>query len=150
VPAVGALFALALLAYAAWRNDTPLSRVALSMFVVIGVASIAVYFTGEAAEEAVENLPGVSEQLIERHEEAASVATIILGGFGLYALLVLALLRRRDIPRWLNTMSLVAALVASGAVVWTAGLGGQIRHSEIRSGASAADAQGPVGHFEKD
>lgn len=111
------------------------------MFVVIGLAAIAVYFTGEAAEEAVENLPGVSEQLIERHEEAALVATVILGAFGLYALLVLGLLRWRNIPRWLNTINLVAALVASGAVVWTAGLGGQIRHTEIRADASAVNVQ---------
>lgn len=38
--------------------------------------AIGVYFTGEPAEELIEHLAGFSEPLVERHEEAALIATI--------------------------------------------------------------------------
>jgi uncharacterized membrane protein len=142
IPAVGAVFALGLLAYATLRNDGKLARAALSMFVVVAAVSVAVYFTGQAAEEAVERIPGVSEAAIERHEEVATLTTIVLVALGVYALGILAFLRRRDIPRVVNMIGLALALIASGAVVWTAGLGGQIRHTEIAGAAPSGESEG--------
>jgi hypothetical protein len=53
-------------------------------------------------------------------------------GVGVAALI---LYRRSALPRWLTMLGLVAAVGAMMA--YTANLGGQIRHSEIRAGAAS-------------
>jgi hypothetical protein len=105
------------------------------------VLAVATFLTAEPAEEAVEGLTGVSESLVERHEEAALLATIILGAFGGLSLGALLWFRRRALPRAVTLLLLAVALVPTGAMAWTANLGGQIRHTEVRPGATAA---GPV------
>ena len=47
------------------------------------------FLTGEPAEEVVGHLPGISEQAIEEHEEAAEVAAIVTGFAGLLGLWLL-------------------------------------------------------------
>lgn len=144
VPVIGTIVALALLAYAALRKDETLVRVCLGMFAVLALAALAAFLTGEPAEEAVEGLAGVSEPVIERHEEAALLSTVALGVVGAAALGALLAFRRRRLPRLAAALFLAAALVPAGAMAWTANLGGQIRHTEIRSGAVAA-ADAPAG-----
>ena len=73
VPVVGILFALLLFAAAIFLRETVSTRFALGFSAALGAVAIAVYFTGGAAEEAVEKLAGVAEGAIEQHEEAAEV-----------------------------------------------------------------------------
>lgn len=81
----------------------------------------------------------MSKVLIEQHEEAAGVA---LGGVlavGVVALAGLIWFRgQRLMPAWFGVITLMGALVVSGLMAWTANLGGQVRHTEIRSAASGA------------
>ena len=137
VPVIGTLLALCLLAYAALRRDDGVARVSLGLFALLTLVAIAVFLTGEPAEEAVEGLAGVPESLVERHEEAALLSTIALGVMGGLSLAALFWFRRRAIPRTAALLLLAAALLPAGAMAWTASLGGQIRHSEIRPGAAA-------------
>jgi hypothetical protein len=41
--------------------------------------ALPVYFTGEPADELVENLPGVAESLIDKHKYAALFALLMAG-----------------------------------------------------------------------
>jgi hypothetical protein len=122
-----------LLAVAVARRSDELGRVALWLFALLAGTSVLVFLTGEPAEELVEKLPGFSEALTERHEEAAFVATVVTGLVGLFSLLVLAAFRKRPLARWATPVALVLALGASGAMGYAANLGGQIRHTEIRA-----------------
>ena len=133
VPVIGTLIGMCLLGYAVLRRDDRLVRVCLGMFAILAVIALAVFLTGEPAEEAVEGLAGVSEPVMEQHEEAARLATIALGFLGLLSLGVLLRFRRGALPRQAAMLLLAAALVPAGMMVWTANLGGQIRHSEIRA-----------------
>jgi len=45
--------------------------------------------------------------------------------------------------KWFATTSLAISLVVAGLMGWTANLGGQVRHTEIRAGASATQGEGP-------
>lgn len=45
-------------------------------------------------------------------------------------------LSRKEVPRWFSTTTLVLALVVTGIMAWTANLGGQINHPEIRPDAA--------------
>lgn len=84
-----------------------------------------------------------SEAVVERHEEVAWVAMVFAGGVALVALLGLLLFWRRTVPRWFGLPVLAATLGLAAIMAWTANLGGQIRHTEIRPGSTTA-AEAPV------
>lgn len=138
VPVLGAVFGLLVLGYAvAGGERDEILRVGLWTLVVVGVASVVVYLTGEPAEELVEGLAGVSETILERHEEAALWATLGGGLVGAAALAALLWYRRQRVPRRVGLGILVLTLGLTGVMGWTANLGGQVRHTEIRQGAAA-------------
>lgn len=148
LPVLGVGFGLLLFLAARLRRSTDLTRAALVVFVLAAGAAGIAYLTGEPAEEAVEEIVGVSEAAIEGHEEAATVALALTGLLGLGALVGLVGFRRQALPPgWFTTAVLAGALVAGGAMAYTANLGGQIRHPEIAGavamgGGEAGGAEG--------
>ena len=141
VPVLGVVFVTLLLLFALVRHSGEIAKLSLALLALVGALSIAVFFTGEPAQEAVEHLPGPSERLIDRHEDAALLATIVTGCVGALALGALAAYRRRALPRWLTLFALFAALGATGLMGYTANLGGQIRHTEIRPASASSAAE---------
>lgn len=140
-PVVGSVIVALLLALALHRRSDELGRASLLLAAIIGAVSVVVYVTGEPAEELVERLPGVSEAITERHADDALVATIVVAALGALSLAVLAMHRgRRALSRRTMGAALALALVACVAMGYTAFLGGQVRHTEIRSGAVTAQA----------
>ncbi len=150
LPILGILFGTVLLAFALWRKKPEMARLSLALFVFTGLVAIAVYFSGEGAEELVEHGPGVSESLIEAHEDAALfafIAALVLGAVSLAALFL------RGLHRRLAPVALALALVTSGLMVWTGSLGGTINHPEIRSNTtsvSTSDDDADENHEEPD
>lgn len=135
VPVVGILLGLVLLVYAVSAGRPQVMRVSWAIFVACGLVALAVYFSGEGAEEIVEARQGFSEALVEAHEDAGLIA--LIGAVVLGALAGLGLLfHRQVISTWFAGAVLLAALLTSGTMVWTANLGGQISHPEIRSTAA--------------
>jgi len=127
VPVIGLLIVLLLLAVARVRRSTELTRVSYALLVLLAATAVVVYFTGEPAEELIENLPGFSEAIVEEHEEVALIATIGMVILGLVALVGLIRFRRlRIAPAWYGRVVLLLALLMGGVMVWTANLGGQI------------------------
>ncbi|MHB1081326.1 MAG: hypothetical protein ACYC67_18155 [Prosthecobacter sp.] len=135
-PVIGTAFGLGLLAFGIWRKSTELKKAALGVFVLAALVAVPVYLTGEPAEDGVEGLPGVSETIIEQHEEAAGVAFASSGVLGVIALIgLLALRQGKAVPAWFAGLMVVASLTVSSLMAWTANMGGQVRHTEIRPGA---------------
>ena len=63
--------------------------VAAVVLVIVALAAVPVYLTGEPAEDGVKSLPDVSKDFMERHEEAAGAAftgVVVLGVIGYFAL----------------------------------------------------------------
>ena len=135
LPVIGTLLGVLLLAWGTVRKSEELKQASLGIFVFAAVIAIPTFLTGEPAEEVAAQLPGVTEALIERHEDIARIALILTGLTGALALAGLFLRRRAP---WLVAMALVFGVVAAGAMGYTANLGGQVRHTEIRSGAASA------------
>lgn len=133
VPVIGLLGAVLLLIYALARKSEEVKMVSFGLFVLIALMTFAVYFTGEAAQKVVKDLPGVTEADIGRHEEIAGLALTSMEVLGVAALIGLILLRRSGaIPKWIVVVVLVLSLITAAIVGFTANLGGQIRHTEIR------------------
>lgn len=140
VPVIVVPVAILFLAVGLRRRSGDLARGGLALFVLTAVAAVAVYLTGEPSEELVEGLPGVSETILERHEEIALLATTAIATLGLLALAGLFYFRRKPaLPRWFGILTLFLSLVPAGLLGWTASLGGQVRHSEIRPGFTAGE-----------
>lgn len=137
VPVLAPLLAAALLAIGMTFRTQSILRVAFGLLLVGALTAIPVYLTGEPVEEVAEGLPGVTESGIDQHEAAALWSFVLLGVLGLIAAGGLAKYRSHPLPRGLAGVVLVGSLVVAGHMAWTAHLGGQIRHTELRGAAGA-------------
>ena len=124
-----------ILLYGFIRRQEQVKLLSLYFMIIAALFIIPVYLTGEGTEEAVEKLPGVSENLIESHEEMAKIGLIIITITGIVALSTLIIKNRRSLVKTALIMCGILAFASFGVMVQTAHLGGQIRHSEIRNGA---------------
>jgi uncharacterized membrane protein len=132
VPVVGSLFALALLVAAIARRSGELGRASLATLVVIGLAAIPTFLTGDPAHEIVEEIPGVSRRAIHEHEQAgqfALIASEVVGALGLFGLVRYR--GARPLPRALLVAALVLTLWLCAVMARTANLGAAIRHPEM-------------------
>jgi uncharacterized membrane protein len=133
-PVIGMVFGFLLLAFALVKKSEELIRVSLGVFIIIALLALPVYFTGEPAAKVIEHLPGVTESVVEEHEEAALITLITVEILGLVALGGLFYFRHlENLPNWLVKASLILAAISIGLLAWTANLGGKVRHTEIRS-----------------
>ena len=133
VSIIGSIFGLVLLAVAMVRNSRELIMVSFACLAIVAIISIPVYFTGPSAEAAIKHLPDFSEEVVERHAEAAQFAFTGIECVGALALAGLCLFRIEPPPRWFLAILLVGSLLTAGVMIHTANRGRQIRHPEITS-----------------
>ncbi|MBU8881907.1 hypothetical protein KSK37_02295 [Kaistella sp. DKR-2] len=112
-------------------------RNAYITFILGALASVAAMATGESAEEGVEHLPGVAESLIKTHEEAAELfagLSYVLGGLSAGALFASfkSYTFSKIMPFVVGLFALATLFFAQKAGT----TGGEIRHTEIRSGSA--------------
>jgi len=138
VPILGFAFGFLLLAWSRWRDSEETARAAFALFFVVGATSIAVFFSGEQAEDVAEGLALVSHDAIEVHEEFAELAMIVSVIVGLGSVGALVGFWKRALPGWVTNVGLLAGLVTFGMLAYAGFQGGQIHHQEIRSGDAAA------------
>lgn len=133
VPVVLSFVGLIMLVIAFFIKNSSVTKTSYILILIAGVAAIPVFLTGDGTEEAIENLPGISEAIIERHEEAAKLAMISIAAAGLTALAALFSFKWHLAFRLFKFVVLLLAIASGGLMAQTAHLGGQIRHSEIRN-----------------
>lgn len=124
-------------------------RTAYMVFSLGAVTTIAAMTSGEGAEEVVENIKGISESFIEKHEEAAelfSLLSYVLGGLSLIGLW--ASFRQKTFSSIVSIAVLGLAFIVLVFAKQTGTSGGEIRHDEIRIGTSTT--QIPVDNDEDD
>ena len=136
LPILGFAFGFLLLGWARWRGSDETARAALALFAVVGLTSIAVFFSGEQAEDVVEGLAGVSHDAIEAHEEFAEVAMFVAVAVGLASAAALVAFWKRAVPGWVSNVGLAAGLVAFSMLAYAGYQGGQIHHQELRPGGA--------------
>ena len=112
-------------------------RTSLMIFVLGALASVAAMSTGEGAEEVVENIAGVTENYIKTHEEAAetfALLSYVLGGISLVGLW--ASFKQKTFSSILTLSTLTLSFVVLYFAKQTGTTGGEIRHTEIRTGTT--------------
>ncbi len=142
LPVVLTPTAAVLLAWALFRQQATVATVALVLLVASTSVCVPAFLLGEGAEEVIEHLPGVSEDLIEAHEEVADIAFWFSLVLGAGSLVMLAL---RDRSANLYKMGikgiLILSILTSGALAYAAFQGGKIRHPETHSTTAATVPQ---------
>lgn len=132
IPVLATLFSIPLLVWGMLTKQQAIKKVALVGFILAGLTVIVAVQSGESAEEIVESMPGVSEQVIHDHEEAAELAqwlTIILGIGGIGGFFLLS--GKPKYAQQIMVVILLYSLIVGGMLVYTANLGGKIMHPEL-------------------
>lgn len=133
VPILTTVFSALILLWGIIKSNKSFQQLALVGFIIAGIFSVVALQSGEKAEETVENLPGVTESYIHDHEEAAEVTNWIAIALAVVSILGFAVSRYK--PKMMKAylyLLLIGGIVSGGMFSYTAYLGGQIRHTEIR------------------
>ena len=134
IPIVGTIIGIGILAYGQFSKKGEIKKVALVTFMVMAILTIPVFLTGAEAEETVEHIAGVSEQLIENHEELAETAIWLMGLLGILSLInFFAIIKKLSFTKTISLITLIVSLGTFGLFAKVGNTGGEIRHSEIRT-----------------
>lgn len=136
LPIFGSILGALVLLHGIGTKSNQTIIAAYYIFVLSAIGAGIAYFTGEAAEETVENLQGVLESTIKTHEEFALYALISLIILGVSSILGLFLtFTNSTFIKTTAFIILFISFVSFGLVARTGYLGGQIRHTEVTNGA---------------
>ncbi len=144
VPVLGTFFVAIVLGWGLVRRSRQITSLGLILAVLLSLATIPVYLTGEPTRDQQEHAAWFVKQRVREHEEKAETAFIALLATGAVALAAVWL-RRGGRPgnAVVTGVTLVGVLVAAGLFAIAALEGGQIRHEELRSGVPAALSPDP-------
>ncbi len=121
-----------------WTKSIQTKNAAYFIFIISAIGTGIAYLTGEGAEDTVEKIQGVSENMIEIHEDAAMYALISLIALGIMSVIALMVSRfRTSLIRATSIITLALSLISFGLVARTGYFGGQIRHTEISAATSS-------------
>lgn len=141
-PIVGTLIGSCLLLWGILKKNDQIRSISAFLLAAMAIVAIPVFLTGEPAEESVEHLSGVSENMISLHEEAAEIAIWLMGITGIIAAAALFLAWKKH--KQANIVFLIAFILSAvsfASMARTGYLGGQIRHTEI---ANSTNTDTPV------
>lgn len=134
LPLVSLLIGVLILIFGLMLNKSGVKLTGFAVFIFSAITSIFAFYTGERAEEVVENLPNISEALLHTHEEYAEsffTLTLILGAISLIGF-ILELIKFKY-AKYLAILILLLAISDGVLAKYVGTSGGEIRHTEIRS-----------------
>ena len=137
VPVVLVPVAVVTLLYAMASKSGDLTKGALVLLIVSTLFGAGAFLTGEPAEDSLKQIPEVSTEAIEPHEELATFAAGATTLAGVFALVVLMKWQPGGATPWTMIATLVVAFIAALLLAWTAYLGGRINHPELRENRGA-------------
>jgi uncharacterized membrane protein len=142
LPVFGLFLGSLALVYGLIRKNSQVKIVSYTIILISIVGGIIAFQTGEEAEDAVENILKVSDEVIEEHEESAELTVLFIYSLGLASLFAIYVeAAGKAIARQFSYIVLGISMVTFYFVVVTASLGGKIRHTEIDKGQSVESAK---------
>jgi uncharacterized membrane protein len=130
-PIIGLLIVLIFYSYGLFSKSEVIQRFSLIVMVFLALVSLPVFFSGEGAEEIIEETTSVSHDLIHEHEEAGEVAFFVMEALGILAILGLVLISRKKFANSLKYIILIVGLVTFVLMGRAGSLGGKIMHPEL-------------------
>ena len=134
LPIFGSILGGLVLAHGLWTKSNQTKIAAYNVLIISAIGAVIAYLTGEAAEETVENIQGISKSMLDQHEDTSVFALVALIVLGVISLLGLFLtLKKSSFTKTIAVIALFISLISFGIIARTGYLGGQIRHTEINS-----------------
>lgn len=137
LPIVGVLIGFLVLLVGYIIKKPQVKNTALGIFVFSALTAAAAFLTGDGAEEIVENLPGISETLIHKHEEYAELfltMMLILGGVSVVTAFVEY--KKYQFAKYGIIVVLFLSIASIVISKYVGTSGGEITHIEIRKDAN--------------
>lgn len=135
LPIVGILIATPILLVGLILKKKDVVSTGIFTMLFSGIGAYIAHVTGEKAEHIAEDIPGITESLIEHHEEASQPFFLLMLAIAVISLL--AIFIKKSKPQLFSYASYFLAIAGIVACVlsYEAGKsGGEIRHEEIREG----------------
>ena len=88
-PIVGTVFGLGILIFGIIQKNQSVQNTAYILFIVCAIFTFAAMYTGEGAEEIVEDMPNIGIQIIHEHEELAEKFALLIYITGFFSLISL-------------------------------------------------------------
>jgi uncharacterized membrane protein len=136
-PTIGLGIALGLHVAALLKKSDDLKQASFVGFYLLGLVAIPAYLTGGAAQVVLQDQPGVSQDVMTAHQDAALLALIVMEIMAFVAWAALWRFRK-----WHEAGILVLAILTFGLMASAANIGGHIRHPEILAEGMAAPVPG--------
>ena len=151
LPIVGVFFGSIILITGMLLKQPIVRMTAYALLILCSILTLPAFFTGEGAEEMIEHLPGVSENLIHEHEEAAEIALWLSEILGILAIVALYFEQtRHKLAGIFSILTLVLNLGTFASMSYTGNTGGEIRHPEIRNSYTTAPSANETAEEEED
>ena len=132
-PIIGTIFGLGILIAGLFLKNNTVKNTAYILFSVAAIFAFASMYTGEGAEEIVEDFPNIGKQIIHEHEELAEKFAIVMYVLGFASLIGLYLnLKNNANAKLMSFVVLTISLVGVVLAKAVGTSGGEIRHTEIR------------------
>jgi len=141
LPIIGTMAALLVVVLGMIRKNDGAITTGLIIYVVMAVAVVPAYLSGEEAEERVENIAGINESVIHEHEEMAELSLWLTSLSGLLALGALFTRSKQSslAPKFALAF-VVLAIIAFGQAARTGHEGGKIRRPDLGTSVASPES----------
>jgi hypothetical protein len=151
LPIVSSLIGLLILAAGIFLKQGIVRKTAFAVLIFSALVTLPAFFTGEGAEEIVEELPGISHNLIHEHEEAAELALWLSEALGILALIAFYLeYIQHKLSGMANLFTLIFSIGTFVSFAKTGNTGGEIHHPEISNVITNTASDSPPNIQEKE
>jgi uncharacterized membrane protein len=131
-PIIGTIVALALFLVSFVGKNQDLRRASYIIFAGIALLTIPTFLSGFGAQLGIQGKPGVSDELVSRHEGSAMLSLWFMFATGAFSLVALWQSHHRErAANWTVAMVLFFSLFTVGLMARTGNTGGDIRHPEV-------------------
>jgi uncharacterized membrane protein len=132
LPIYGSILGAVVLCFGMLSRSRSTCNAAYLILLIAAIGGVVAFLTGEPAEETVENISGISKNLIEEHEESANLTLILISIMGLLSCTALFISwKSAKFIKSLPIIALIISIACFGAAARTGYLGGKIRHTEV-------------------
>ena len=132
-PIIGTILGLGILIVGFFLKNSSVKNTAYVIFVGCAIFAFAAMYTGEGAEEIVEDMPTIGHQIIHEHEELAEKFALVMYLTGFFALIaIVTSIKNSKFGKISSILTLILAIIAVVLSKFVGTSGGEIRHTEIR------------------
>lgn len=132
LPIIGTMAALLVVILGMLRKNDGAVTAGIIIYIVMAVAVVPAYLSGEEAEERVEDIAGISHNVIHEHEEMAELSLWLTSLSGILAIGALYTRSKQSplAPKFALAF-VVLAVIAFGQAARTGHEGGKIRRPDL-------------------